>query len=264
MIIVACVLVAAGGALAQGGMVVSKRVRDLEPGRDPGVKRPRPPIFRVDAAGWPMLSEAGFVQLADAGPGFYYGARVSDLVKHSAARGILGTNNWGDAETMCYAGRVVDAWLQQHRDGPRLGIDEISSRYAGFPDYDGDGVSDHKTHQTGMNVNFHVPCLVRPERHIHLGVRNEGLFDPKTYRELIDVLVDHGAFRMTTSAALRAVDDAADLPVTRHHWKRLKQSADGYSTTYVLADGATPVRLYLLAGRSDHGDHVNVLFWRPE
>ncbi len=256
------------GILAGPGMQEEKGavgpVRKLAADRGAGVTRPKPPIFKVQKDGWPVISEAGFVQLADEGPGFYYGARVADLVKHSEEHGILDTNNWGDAEAMCYADRAVALWLEQHPEGPRLGIDEISSRYAGFPDYDGDGLSDHKTHQTGMNVNFHVPCLKRPERHIHLDVRNEELFDPKTYREMLDLLVDVGAFRMTTSSALRAVADDPELPPTRHRWKMIEQSANGYSTTWVLEDESTPVRLYLLAGRADHGDHVNVLFWRPE
>lgn len=238
--------------------------RPLDPARAEGVVHPEVPIFVLEADGRPLLSEVGFLQLADEGPGFYYGAKVQDLATWAAEHGILGANNWGDVEAMCVADRVVDVWRTRHPEGPRLGIDEISSRYGGFPDFDKDGISDHKTHQTGMNVNFHVPCRTRPERHIHLGIRNEKLFDPVLYREMIDLLVDEGAFRMTTSSALRVVDASPELPPTKYKWKEIEKDAAGYSTTYALVDGSSPVRLYLLKGKADHGDHVNTLLWKAE
>jgi hypothetical protein len=253
-----------GGAIQNPGGPKVLGERPLDPARKAGVVHPEPPIYRLEDDGTPVLSEVGFLQLADEGPGFYYGAKTQDLAEWAGKIGMLGTNNWGDVEALCIADRVVDVWRARHPQGPRLGLDEISARWGGYPDYDKDGASDHKTHQTGMNVNFLVPCKTRPERHIHLGVRNEELFDPVLYREMIDLLVDEGAFRMTTSAALRAIDAAAELPPTKHRWKQIEKDAAGYSTTYALDGAPAPVRLYLLAGKSDHGDHVNTLLWKGD
>jgi hypothetical protein len=58
-----------------------------------GVSRPEPPILRLETDGRPLVSSSGFVQLADEGPGFYYGALVDGRITRSRRLGVIGTNN---------------------------------------------------------------------------------------------------------------------------------------------------------------------------
>ena len=226
-----------------------------------GVKHAVAPIFVLQADGRPLLSEAGMVQLADEGPGFYYGALNADRVGYARSVGMLGTNNWGDVESMCLAGRVVAKWRTLHPD-VRLGIDEISGRWGGFPDYDGDGISDHLTHQVGININFLVPCRKQPERYIHHGVANEDLFDQRLFIDLVDVLVDEGALWMTTNRSAFAPGAELSSAGSRHLWKELDRRPDGYSSN--IGIGARPVRMTLLSPKGDHGDHVNAVMQKGE
>ncbi len=225
-----------------------------------GVTHPAPPIFVVEENGEPVVSEAGYLQLADGGRGFYYGALVQERAAWTKKMGILHTNNWGDAETLCFADRIVQRWGERYPKGPRLGIDEISARYGGFMDYDHDGAADHKTHQTGRNINFLMPTSTRPENYIHLGVQNESSFDPAIFAEMIELLVAEGAYRMTTNVATKVV--ATNNAAGHIKWNEVKRSANGYSITYQLDGGRN--RLYLLTNPGDHGDHVNTMLWRAE
>jgi hypothetical protein len=233
----------------------------LRPGAVAGVVHPEPPIYRLGERGVPMISEAGYLQLADEGPGFYYGALLPDRVPHTRPAGIIGTNNWGDPESLCLAGRIVTLWREVHPE-VRLGLDEISGRYGGFPDYDRDGISDHLTHQLGMNINFLVPCRERPERSVHLGVRNEQLFDPELFSDLLDLLATGGAIGMTTNRALLSVPGEPGRLRSRQAWKELSRLDNGYSINYGLE--GSPVRLLLLEPVGDHADHINCLLWRPD
>ena len=61
---------------------------------------------------------------------------------------------------------------------------------------------------------------------------------------------------------LQVIEDIDGGPPTRHRWKEVKRSPNGYSITYAL-DGSRS-RLYLLTGRGDHGDHVNTMLWKFE
>lgn len=220
------------------------------------VVHPRPSIYVLHGDGRPLLSEAGYLQLADSGPGFYYGALLADRVDWARSVGQIGTNNWGAVEAMCFIGHVVSVWHERHPD-VRLGIDEISSRFASFPDYDHDGISDHLTHQAGMNINLYLPCRKQPEVTIHVGEgRNEDLHDVKLFGELVDLLEWKGAFRMTTNAALGLFDDAKRAG----HWREVKRADNGYSITYETEK--RHARLYLVTPKGDHGDHVNVLMWK--
>ena len=220
------------------------------------VVHPRPSIYVLHDDGRPLLSKAGYLQLADSGAGFYYGALVEDRVDWARSIGLIGTNNWGAVEAMCFIGHVVSIWHERHPD-IRLGIDEISSRLTGFPDYNHDGISDHLTHQAGMNINLYLPCRKQPEVTIHVGRgRHEELYDAKLFGELIDLLEGHGAYRMTTNAALGLFDDAKRA----EHWREVKRTADSYSITYETEKRYA--RLYLITPKGDHADHVNVLIWK--
>ena len=220
------------------------------------VSPPKAPIYVLHKDGRPLLSKAGYLQLADEGPGFYYGALLKDRVDRARAIGMVGTNNWGAVEPMCFIGHVVEIW-HQHHPAVRLGIDEISSRLGGFPDYNGDGISDHLTHQAGMNINLYLPCKKRPELTIHMGRgRNEKLYDVALYGELIDLVTQQGAFHLTTNANLGLFDDASRAAA----WKEVKRSANGYAITYQHANGHA--QMYLLTPKGDHGDHVNVIIWK--
>lgn len=220
------------------------------------VVHPVRPIYVLRKDGRPVVSEAGYLQLLDSGPGFYYASLLGDRVEWARSIGLVGTNNWGAVEAMCFIGHVVAAWREKHAD-VRLGIDEISSRFSSFPDYDNDGISDHLTHQAGMNINLFLPCRQKPEVTIHVGNgRNEELYDASLYGELIDLLLEMGAFRLTTNAGLGILDD----PERAKQWREVKRSANGYSITYEAANKRS--RLYLLTPKGDHGDHVNVLMWK--
>ncbi|MSR75689.1 MAG: hypothetical protein EXS14_09510 [Planctomycetes bacterium] len=224
-----------------------------------GVTHPLPRIHTLYADGRPVLSEAGFLQLADEGPGFYYGALNADRVDYARSVGMLGTNNWGDVESMCLAGRVVAHWHHAHPT-VRLGLDEISSRWAGFPDYDKDGISDHLTHQVGMNINFLVPCSVRPERYIHHGVAHEGLIDHALFIDLLDILMEQGALWLTTNRGLFSLTDQLSDSGSRHAWQSQERLANGYSMTLAIPGKA--FRLVLLNPKGDHGDHINAMMWK--
>ncbi len=221
-----------------------------------GVRHPRPPVYVLLEDGRPLVSEAGYLQLAGEGPGFYYGAGAGARAGSSRASRRLGSNNWGAIEAMGLTGRIVERWRARHPD-IRLGIDEISSRLGGFPDYDGDGISDHLTHQAGMNVNFLLPCRRQPEVLIHVGTgRHEELFDPGLFADLVAILVAERAYHLTTNAALGLLDD----PDLRAAFAAEDREDDGYARSYRHANGHT--RLYLLTPRGDHGDHVNALLWK--
>lgn len=243
------------------GKVTETSRAPLAEGARAGVSCPEPVIWRTESDGRPVLSTAGFVALANEGKHFYYGALVGDRRGHAESIGAIGVQNWGDVEAMSLAARIVAEWGRRHPDGPRLGIDEISGPHGGFPDFDKDGLSDHRTHQTGQNINFLLPCKVRPERYIHMDVANQELYDPVLYRELIDLLVDVGAYSMTTNTKLRVQDLSPDLPPQKHKWRELQKSLDG---TIKYATDMPRTSLYLLQGPGDHGDHVNTLLWNDE
>ncbi len=239
-----------------------------ETGRSPcaptqrlGVDSPEAPLWIRAEDGWPIISEAGYVQLADEGPGFYYGALVGERVGYARRIGMVGTNNWGDIESMALAGRVVARWQKIHPT-MRLGLDEISGRYGGFPDYDGDGVSDHLTHQVGTNINFLVPCAQKPELYIHAGVRHDELVDRRSFGDLIDLIVEEGGYRLTTHETLLRDPTAGSALTSKLPWREVERSANGYSITMGLPDRKT--LMYLLTPKGDHGDHVNVMMWRSE
>lgn len=221
----------------------------------PGVEHPQMIIFRTDPNGTPILSEAGYVALADEGDAFYYGRLVPNVRKHAEALGIIGTNNWGDVEAMALAASAVRTWHALHPD-VRLGIDDISARFGGYHDYNEDEASDHLTHQGGMNFSFDLPCRQRPEVKIHVGRgRHEELFDAELMDDLIDVLVASGAHRLTTNAAFGLVEDEEKSAA----WTEKVGGPDVPVSNYQNANGRT--LMYLIAKPADHGDHINVLFW---
>jgi len=226
-----------------------------------GVIHVEAPIAKLHADGSPILSEAGLLQLVDEGPGFYYGAAVEDRIDYARERGLLGANNWGDVESFALARRIVGRWMAVHPD-VRLGIDEISGRWGGFPDLDKDGVSDHLTHQLGTNVNFLVPCRRRPERYIHVGVRNEELFAADLFSDLIDILAEADTFAMTTNRALLLDPEGKERLRSKLEWVEESRRPDGYSVTWRLARRAT--RMHTLTPVGDHADHINCLLWRPD
>lgn len=234
---------------------------DLAPGAVRGVIHPVKPVHVLRPDGFPALSEAGLLQLADEGPGFYYGALNQDRVEYARGIGMLHTNNWGDVEALCMARRIVDLWVKKHPE-TRLGIDEISGRFGGFPDYDGNGVSDHLTHQTGHNVNFLVPCRKRPERYVHLGVAHDDLFDHGEFMDLLDILVETGVSQLTTNT--RAFSPSGDWSKSgsRFEWLLGTKREDGYSMTLTAKGRRTG--LCLLNPVGDHGDHINAMLWRVE
>lgn len=226
-----------------------------------GVLHPAKPVHVLQPDGFPALSEAGLLQLADEGEGFYYGALNQDRIDYARSIGMLHTNNWGDVEALCMARRIVAQWVKKHPE-TRLGIDEISGCMGGFPDYDGDGVSDHLTHQTGHNVNFLVPCRKRPERYVHLGVAHEDLFDHAEFLDLMDTLVEAGVSQLTTNNLAFSPSGDWSKSGSRFEWLLGNRREDGYSLTLTAKGRRTG--LCLLNPKGDHGDHINAMLWRVE
>jgi hypothetical protein len=221
------------------------------------VRHPAPTAFRVDAAGLPVVSAAGLVQVVEDGPELYDAFRLPGFRDWAATSGRLDTVNWCEIEALCAVQRVAHAWRERHPDAPRLGIAEVTAKEGGFPDFSGKGVSEHLTHQVGVNVNLLYMGRERPEKEIIFGMRNESLYAPRLQRELVELLFDHGANAVTMTAHARITDRIERAPdLAPGVWRLEKESPDGERIWQ--AEGRRT--LILRKEPWDHGDHANVHF----
>ncbi|MFT7617410.1 MAG: arylsulfatase A-like enzyme/HEAT repeat protein [Planctomycetota bacterium] len=243
----------------QTGSMILLDTQDLPADTAFGVTHSIPHVFINEADGFPRVSEGGLVELADDGEGFFYASVLGDHVDHKRP-GVLHTNNWGDIEAMCLASQVVEQWHKRYPNGPRLGLDEISAQNGGFPDYNGDGISDHKTHQSGHNVNFLFPTTDAKDKTIDLGQQHDDVFDPLMFRELMDLFIDTGAYRFTTNTATRIADPT--LEGGKYKWIPKVSQRATKSPTFVVK--GLKVQLILKTGLNNHSDHVNVMFWKHD
>ncbi len=246
---------ALAGAACALAILLALGAASPKPAPEPFVRAPDPVVWRVDEHGYPLVSPAGFVEIADGGPGFLAGRSVPEIRRHMEARGSIGLDDWGDPEAFVRLGRLLAAWHRSHPDGPRLIIHEISSPLAGYGDFDGDGRADHLTHQNGFNVNILTPADRSPEVVIDLGTANDSRFHPGVMRELVNALFRAQVPTVTTNVRARLFDDIAGVPPLDGRWRQV--AASGGTRRHERDDGVSVLEREALR---DHADHINAQF----
>ncbi len=214
------------------------------------VDPPEGRLYRLDDDGLPLVSKAGFVQLKHEGEGFYYANLLSHRRGYAERRGDFDTDNWGDVDSFRMLERVVRRWRKTRSEGPRLGIEDISSPFGGFGDYDGDGAADHRTHQLGSHLNVLIPCKGLPEVEVFFDVRDEDRYDAFGTQELAVMLFEEGAWSITTTSATRLLERPSVFPLP-------------FEATRVTGTGTRLYRigerqsLILMKEAKNHGNHFN-------
>jgi hypothetical protein len=132
-------------------------------------------------------------------------------------------------------------------------VEDISSKAGGFPDFDGDGDSDHITHQLGDHFNLLLPCKSRPEVEVFLGRRNEEAFDPARTQRLARLLLEEGALALTTTSATGLLDS----PEVLHPNIELLVVSSTKTRVYRID---RRMKVVLMHQRKDHGELFNVRF----
>lgn len=214
--------------------------------------RAEAPVYVVDADGLPVVSSAGYVRVRAEGPGFFYANTAPERAARARRRGEIDADNWGDVEAFRVVARVLRRLRTEDPAAPSLGIEDVSAAAAGFPDFDGDGVSDHVTHQLGCNVNFLLASREGPRRLVHLGLRNEDAYDARTTRRLVRALRAEGARGLTTSSGAGFFDP--EDPIGRD-FAPASVATPGVSA-FVAPDG---FGVTLMNDVKSHGDVLNVL-----
>ncbi len=226
------------------------------------VKHPQRPLFRTHSHGQPIVSEAGYVALADEGPFFvYWTARERRMQATGKQRfsSSYGKENWGQIETFsCLHRGLADFWGGQKKTMRQpIRLHHISGQFGGFPDLAKIGRSSHLSHQTGQQVNV----LLIPNTPDSGRVWSD---DPKPSRwniietqRLMEVLLHHGAFYLVTHRATGLLETSENLSDLAGFPRRI--SAETKSASYHYDRFG---RLLLFPkGSHNHADHVNVLFW---
>lgn len=235
----------------QPGWKIVSVVDQTSSGATPAVlNQPSSALYRSDDNGVPVVSNAGFVQLKLEGEGFFYANILSNRRKQAEKRGEFDTENWGDVDAFRMFGRIVKRWRALHPQGPRLGVEDISSMYGGFPDYDKDGIADHRTHQLGSNINILIPCTVVPEVEVFFGVRNEDKFDAAGTQLLATMLFEEGAWSFTTTSATKVLEAPKPFPM-----KVEVNETTETGTLLYRVNGKHSV--ILMKDAKNHGNHFN-------
>ena len=255
-------LAAVGGRGVAPTTVLAPTVRGFEilseeeitPPTEAGVRHAETPIYRLDAQGFPLLGPAGYLEILDQGEGFFHASTLPTRAAADAKSGRAREARFGDIEGFVRLRRVIRAFRRTHPEGPRIGIDDISSRFGGFPDFNGDGESDHFSHQMGMNFNLLLPSKTRPETEVHLGRRNEEAYDEQAARDLVALLLENDADTVTTSRGARIFDGDAPFELEHHDLQRLDEN------TTVVRMKVQKGSVVLLEPITSHGNHLNAWF----
>lgn len=228
----------------------------------PTVVMPHVPIYRTDAMGLPVVSWAGYLQLRHEGAGFVYasmlptvpGTRNFALKKKHAKQGKTDTNNWGDVDCFRLAAWTIRRWLAFRPDGPPLVIGDISAENGGYGDYNDNGLADHRTHQLGMNFNFHLPGTGAQVRAFHIGRYSDDYLDVNGTRKLITLLAQGGARMLTTNINVKLSDvNVGSDPIVLG-----KPTRDDHRSVTYRYLGCS---LNLLRSVGSHGEHINAGFY---
>jgi hypothetical protein len=237
----------------------------LGPGAVPGVIHPGETLFRIDASGWPIVGDSGFVALRDHGAGFVYWTRQLDRWRGGEASPDAGRENWGQIETFaCLAGALRE-FRERLPDAAPVPIGHISGEFGGFPGLHGAGYSGHVSHQTGLHVNLALMLLAGVRERVEALPGEPDRWDRGAMLVLLDVVRRHAGRQLVTNREV--VDlDAAHTPRT--------PSLDAFSTAGVPARGGpvtgtvysdpTGALLVLFDEPGNHADHCNVAFWPGE
>lgn len=207
-------------------------------------------LWRRGGDGLPRVSSAGFVQVREEGRDFFYANVLEGRRKQALRRGEYDTENWGDVDAFRTAGIVLRAWRGEVPGRSRIGVEDISSEFGGFGDYDKDGVSDHRTHQLGANLNLLLPTTAGPEVEVFFGIRHEGRFDRDGARALAVALFRFGGQSVTTTSATKLLDPPEAFPMP---FRESETPTEG-SRTYRVADRHS---ITLMNDAKNHGNHFN-------
>ncbi len=241
------------GFLVEGRESAAESSSSFKPGR---VLHPTPPPIELDALGRPVLSSVGWVHLAVAGPGFMNASLLDGRREADVATRRFRRNDWADPEGLLFFSRLLREWRRRRPQGPPILVKEVSGSEGGFPDFDGDGFSDHLTHQTGMNFDLFLPTKGDGRAIVHLGRGNEDAYDPQATLQLAKAAFDAGAFSITTSAA---------TGLDRPEAARVLNLGPGREQAPGVVIHAAGVdrrqALILLQRAEDHGDRLNVFFF---
>ncbi len=241
------------GFLVEGRDDVDGSSTSFRPGR---VLHPIPPPVELDEWGRPVISSVGWLHLAASGPGFMNGSllpsrRDADLESLRFRR-----NDWADPEGVRFFVRLLREWRRLSPQGPPILIKEVSGSEGGFPDFDGDGLSDHLTHQTGMNFDLFLPTKGGGKRVVHLGRGEDEGFDSGATLRLAEAAFAAGAFSITTSAAT-GLDRPEAVKILN-----LGPGRERAPGVVIHEAGANRRQaLILLQQAEDHGDRLNVFFF---
>lgn len=224
-----------------------------------GVTHPTEPMFLVDAEGWPIQGDSGFVSLRDEGRGFVYATWFLDGLAGDGPSTSYGTENWGQIETFaCLARALREYEGRRHEDWAPVRISHISGRYGGFPDLTGRGYASHVSHQTGNHVNVLLLPSNAGQGRIEAQPGGAEPWNREGTMAFLDTVLRHGAFFVFTN---EEVVDVAAVRVPRFP-ELMAFPASPYSEAsdrgnYIRADG---VRLMLFQTPRNHADHLNIAF----
>lgn len=244
---------------------VIRRTEKIIAERPPGVVHPRQPIFELRPNGAPAISPAGYVKLRTVGDRWYTGVHLREraglgrprLPCHSPEMSVPELL-WGEIEAIHRLDRLASSY--HARTGRRLGIGDISSPLGGYPDYSRDGVSDHLTHQAGLNVNILMPTSRTPEVLVHLGRRNDDAYSHADARVLLELMRANGARSTTTNDAARLLPSSVAAAGEGDGWEIQKK--DDQAPVIVWLHRPSGFKLIYITRKGGHGSHLNTLF-RP-
>jgi hypothetical protein len=248
-------LLGAGGSSTPGLLVLA----DEPLGADAvaGVTHPAKPLFRVDALGWPIQGDSGFVALADHGDGFVYGTWQLDRWRGGGPSADAGKENWGQIETFACLARALRELRALRPDGAPMPIGHVSGEHGGFPDLVGNGYSGHLSHQTGLHVNVRLPPLAGVHERVQALPDEPVRWDREQMLATLDVVLRHGAHALVTN---REVVDRtlvrSDRTPSLAAFPAVGRPCPG-GVQFVDPNGAS---LILFDEPGNHADHCNVAF----
>ena len=240
-------------AVCAAALMLASAVCNETTAPEPIVHHPHQVLYRTDRNGFPVVSDAGFVQLRAHGPGFFYTGTLAEVRPRALRMGSYDRDNWGDPEAFVRLGRLVRGWLEDHPRGPRIGIYEISSEFGGFGDFDGDGRSDHLTHQSGFNFNISMISKAGPEVYIALGRTNDARYSPDLMRDLAHRLLLLGVPMMTVNRRALLLETTPGSRQLEGTWAIHQKTVEG--AMWKNQEGAM---ILVYDDAHGHRDHINV------
>jgi YVTN family beta-propeller protein len=108
--------------------------------------------------------------------------------RHNYGTDSINFDNWGTLTMLKMIEAVGRAWLANHPNGPRITINDISKKQGGK-------FGIHDEHQNGLDVDVRYVRNDGSEGVMNFDV-NPGDYDQALTEELVNLFIDHGAFKI--------------------------------------------------------------------